>query len=213
MRRIFGGFLGVFIALVVAAPVDLRAQTEQTRETWQRVPDLFAAVGVHVGAVIADVGAGDGFLTVRLSPAVGAIGKIYAVDTDSKVADALRRRLVDSGITNVEVVVGTEDDPRLPAGALDGAIILNAYHEMPTGPAMLRRIYLALKPGAHLVLCEPAPVTVGQSRAAQMNDHVLDPELILEDLQKANFQVIDHQDNFATNFGGTRFGLVIARRP
>jgi predicted methyltransferase len=149
----------------------------------------------------------------RLSPAVGTGGKVYAVDTDSKVADALPRRLVDSRITNVQVVVGTDDDPLLPPNALDGVIILNAYHEMPKGPEMLRRIYLALKAGAHLVLCEPVPATVGQSRTAQMDDHVLDPELILYDLQKANFQVLDRQDNFATNLGGAHFGLVIAKRP
>ena len=187
-------------------------QTEQTRETWQRVSDLFTAMGVRAGAIVADVGAGDGFLTVRLSSAVGERGKVYAVDTDEKMTDGLHRRLADARITNVDVVIGASDDPHLPAGTLDSVIILNAYHEMPEGAVVLRHILHALKPGGRLVLCEPVPSTQGQSRAAQMQNHVLGPELVLQDLRTAGFEVVDSQDAFATNFGGTHFGLVVAKR-
>jgi len=204
-------------ALVVAGiwclPAFSRAQSEQLRESWQRVPDLFAAAGVHAGATIADVGAGDGFLTVRLAPAVGPGGRVYAVDVDATVADNLRKRVAAAGITNVTVVVGAEDDPRLPVAALDGALILNAYHEMAQGISVLKHLYDALKPGGHLVLCEPTPPKPNQSRRAQMDDHVLDPALILEDLQAAGFQVLDRQDLFATNLGGNHFGFVVAKRP
>jgi predicted methyltransferase len=168
---------------------------------------------VHAGAYIADVGSGDGFLTVRLSPAVGATGRVYAIDIDATVADSLRQRLMKDRITNVEVVVGAEDDPHLPIGAIDGVIILNAYHEMARGVAVLRHVFMALKPGGHLVLCEPVPSTPNQSRSAQMDDHVLDPALIVEDVRAAGFQVLDRQDMFATNLGGTHFGLVVAKRP
>jgi hypothetical protein len=62
-------------------------------------------------------------------------------------------------------------------------------------------------------LCEPVPRTANQTRAAQMSDHVLDPVLILEDLRAAGFQIVDRQDAFAMNFGGTKFGFIVARRP
>lgn len=119
------------VVLAVSTPAHTHAQTEQMRDTWQRVQDLFAAAGVHAGANIADVGSGDGFLTVRLAPAVGSTGKVYAVDIDPTVAEHLRQRLAAAGITNVEVVMGTEDDPHLPVGTLDGVVIVNAYHECP----------------------------------------------------------------------------------
>jgi ubiquinone/menaquinone biosynthesis C-methylase UbiE len=204
--------LGV-IAIAVTAGSRAHAQTEQTRESWQRVAELFAAAHVGVGARVADVGAGDGFLTVRLASAVGPSGKVYAVDIDEKVLDGLRRRLADAHIANVDVVVGGEDDPHLPPGALDAAFIVNAYHEMPRGVAVLQRIRAALKPGGRLVLCEPVPRTANQTRAAQMSDHVLDPVLILEDLRETGFQIVDRQDAFAMNFGGTRFGFIAALRP
>jgi predicted methyltransferase len=200
------------LSVMITASAAVHAQTEQTREGWQRVGDLFAAAGVRAGARIADLGAGDGFLTVRLSPAVGPHGKVYAIDIDQKVTDGLRQRVADAHLTNVDVVVGTEDDPHLPIGELDGVIVLNAYHEMPKGVAVLRHIREALKPGGRLVLCEPLPRTPGQSRVAQIQDHVLDPALILEDLRAAGFQLVDRQDTFAMNWGGTRFGLVAARR-
>jgi len=203
----------VLLGLSIAAIRDVRAQTEQTRETWQRVSDLFGAAGVRAGAAVADVGSGDGFLTVRLSAAVGPNGKVYAVDIDRKVVEGLGQRVVDAGMGNVSVVLGAEDDPRLPLDSLDGAIILNAYHEMPQGVTILQHIFRALKPGAHVVLCEPVPETPGQSRASQMEHHVLDPALILDDLRAASFQVVDRKDEFATNLGGTHFGLVVATRP
>jgi len=204
-------------ALVVAGawllPASAAAQSEQLRDGWQRVPDLFAAAGVHAGASIADIGAGEGFLTVRLAPAVGPTGKVYAVDVDAKIVATLRQRLATAGMTNVEVVVGADDDPHLPIATLDGALILNAYHEMADGVSVLKHLYEALKPGGRLVLCEPTPRTPNQSRRAQMDDHVLDPVLMLEDLQAAGFQVIDRQDLFATNLGGNHFGFVAAKRP
>jgi precorrin-6B methylase 2 len=90
------------------------------------VSELFAAAHVSAGARVADVGAGDGFLTVRLASAVGPSGKVYAVDIDEKVLDGLRHRLADARIANVDVVVGGDDDPHLPADALDAAFIVNA---------------------------------------------------------------------------------------
>jgi predicted methyltransferase len=97
--------------------------------------------------------------------------------------------------------------------SVDGALILNAYHEMANGVAVLRHIRAALKPGGHLVMCEPLPSGPGQSRAAQMEDHVLDPALIIEDLRSAGFELVERQDMFATNLGGTHFGLIVAKRP
>jgi predicted methyltransferase len=169
-------------------------------------------MGVHEGSVVADVGAGEGFLTVRLAPLVGRTGKVYAVDSKEPVVTKLRQRVRDAQMTNVEVIAGADDDPHLPP-ELDAVVILNAYHEMDRGVAILRRIRDALKAGAPIVLCEPVPAVAGQTRAEQWEDHVLYPDIIVDDLKQAGFQVVDRQDMFATNLGGTHFGLVVARRP
>ena len=100
--------------VLVAAP--LLAQTRQTdearREEWQ-VDQILNAMGVRSGMTVADVGAGDGFFTSRLSRAVGPDGRVFAVDIDEGALTRLRKRLEDEAIRNVFVVKGTPTDPRL----------------------------------------------------------------------------------------------------
>src|SRR5258708_31711923 len=96
-----------FRLLVAFTAVAASAQTiehEKDREHWERVAEMFKAMQVHAGSVVADVGAGDGFLTVRLSPAVGDVGSVYAGDIDEKRLERLRRRLGDAHLNNVVIV-------------------------------------------------------------------------------------------------------------
>ena len=119
------------------------AQTEQTREMWQRVPDLFASAHAHRGATIADVGAGDGFLTVRLATAVGPRGRVYAVDTDKKVARGLRARVAGAAIKNVQVVDGAEASEVPVAGFRGSAVatrgLSSCYKAAPAAPQGTKR--------------------------------------------------------------------------
>src|SRR5260370_30886068 len=118
----------------VLATIVVGAQTiehEAEGEHWQRVAEMFKAMQVHAGSVVADVGAGDGFLTVRLSPVVGDAGRVYAGDIDDRRLERLRRRLGEAHLDNVVIVKGDADDPHLPAAQLDAVVILNSYHEMP----------------------------------------------------------------------------------
>lgn len=89
----------------VIAAMPLPAQTRQTedarREAWQKVDQIFAAMGVRAGATVADVGAGDGFFTSRLARAVGSDGRVFALDVDEKALARLKNRLADEGIRNV----------------------------------------------------------------------------------------------------------------
>src|SRR5687767_3226138 len=113
--------LSLCLVLILVLSPGVRGQSadpEADREKWQRVPDLFAAMGVRDGATVADVGAGYGFLTVRLARAVGPTGEVYAIDIDPKAITALRDLLAKSNITNATVVEGAANDPRLPSGAL-----------------------------------------------------------------------------------------------
>ncbi len=101
---------------------------EPEREHWQRVAEMFKSMQIHGGSVVADVGAGDGFLTVRLSPVVGDAGRVYAGDIDERSLERLRRRVGEAHLDNVVIVKGEADDPHLPAAQLDAVVILNSYH-------------------------------------------------------------------------------------
>jgi ubiquinone/menaquinone biosynthesis C-methylase UbiE len=109
---------------------------------------------IQKGAVVADVGAGSGFLTERLAKRVGPTGKVFANDVQPQMLDMLRRRLERRRIANVELVQGTIDDPRLPKDALDLELLVDVYHEFSQPQPMLRRLREALKPNGRLVLLE-----------------------------------------------------------
>jgi len=176
-----------------------RATMESRREEWQKVDDVFKAMGVKPGAVVADIGAGDGFFTARLSRAVGGQGRVYAVDVSARALRNLRQRAADEQLANVEVVEGGADDPRLPAGTLDAALIVNAYHEMNEHQAMLTKIKAALKPDGRLVILEPiAPSRRDGSRAEQTKTHEIGVDYVQKEAREAGFRVVTLQDPFTS---------------
>jgi predicted methyltransferase len=190
------------VALCVASAVLLgqtRAEQEKEREQWQRVGDIFRALDIRPGSVVADVGAGGGFFTTRLASVVGPSGHVYAVDIEDSTLDRLRRRLQTESHSNVAVIKGVSTDPRLPAGALDAALIINAYHEMPEHQGMLAAIRAALKPTGRLVIVEP----ISESRrtvswADQAREHEIAPEFVMQDARIAGLRVIGLEDPFTT---------------
>jgi predicted methyltransferase len=106
------------------------------------------------GSAVADVGAGSGYMTVKLAKKVGPQGMVFANDIQQGMLDLLNKRLAKNKITNVTPVLGTQDDPRLPPDALDLVLMVDVYHELSQPQAMLRHIRASLKPGGRLVLLE-----------------------------------------------------------
>jgi ubiquinone/menaquinone biosynthesis C-methylase UbiE len=129
----------------------LKRQLAPRRAKWQKPAAVVRALGLRRGQVIAEIGSGPGYFTPRLARAVGPSGHVYAVDPEAAVLDVLRVRLKRAGVRNVTPVLGRDDDPLLPAGRCDLAIIINAYHHMHGGPAFLRRLVGRLGRGARVV--------------------------------------------------------------
>lgn len=111
-------------------------------------------IGIKPDMTVADVGAGSGYFTVRLSRRVGPGGKVLAVDVQPEMLNILRRRLTTEKITNVETILGSESDPRLPDRALDLILLVDVYHEFSQPQTMLRKMKAALKDNGRLVLLE-----------------------------------------------------------
>jgi SAM-dependent methyltransferase len=118
-------------------------------------PDLvLAALDLKPGMKVADVGAGSGYYSSRMADRVGKGGVVYAVDVQPEMIDILRLQMKQRGVTNVEPIVGTETDPKLPAAALDLAIMVDVYHEFEYPYEMLAAIVRALKPGGRVAFVE-----------------------------------------------------------
>jgi len=128
---------------------------ERSERDEEEAPDIALNVlKIPKGASVADIGAGSGFITERLSARVGPNGRVFANDLQPQMLQILGRRLAQRNITNVTLVQGTIDDPKLDAASVDLEIMVDVYHELSQPQAMLRRLRAALKPGGRLVLLE-----------------------------------------------------------
>ena len=129
----------------------LRRQLNPRRATWQKPAVLVRALGLRRGQVVAEIGAGPGYFTPRLARAVGPSGHVYAVDPEAAVLDVLRRRVARTSARNVTPVLSRDDDPLLPRGRCDVAVLINCYHHMHGRVAFLRRLVAALPKNARVV--------------------------------------------------------------
>ena len=128
---------------------------ERSERDEEEAPDVALNVlKIPKGASVADIGAGSGFITERLSARVGPTGRVFANDVQPQMLQMLARRLAARKITNVTLVQGTIDDPKLDPASVDLEIMVDVYHEFSQPQAMLRHLREALKPGGRLVLLE-----------------------------------------------------------
>jgi ubiquinone/menaquinone biosynthesis C-methylase UbiE len=141
-----------YAGVMGAAGSDWLVRPERAAE--EQPDKAIALLGIAKGATVADVGAGNGYMTWRLAESVGPAGKVYANDIQPEMLEMLRKNMQQRNLKNVETVLGTFDDPKLPAKALDLVLLVDVYHEFSEPQKMLRRIREALKPDGRLVLLE-----------------------------------------------------------
>jgi SAM-dependent methyltransferase len=124
------------------------------REEEERTDLLVAALALRPGLVVADVGAGTGYLTRRMAPAIVPGGRALAVDVQPEMVSMLKAMVRRTGLTQIEPILGAEDDARLPEASVDLAIMVDVYHELAYPYEMLASITRALKPGGLIVFVE-----------------------------------------------------------
>ena len=117
----------------------------------ERALDL---IGIRPGMVVADVGAGTGYMTVRIARRVGQAGKVYANDLQPAMLQIIRDKAASQQLFNVEIAQGSQDDVHLPEHVIDLALLVDVYHEFSRPQAMLRSIRRSLKPNGQLILVE-----------------------------------------------------------
>jgi ubiquinone/menaquinone biosynthesis C-methylase UbiE len=124
------------------------------REKEEQPTKLLDALKLKPGEVVADVGAGSGYLTFRMAERVGPTGKVLAVDIQPEMLALIRQKMKQKGVTNVEPVMGTVSDPKLPASGVDTILMVDVYHEFSHPYEMTEAMVKALKPGGRLVFVE-----------------------------------------------------------
>jgi predicted methyltransferase len=136
-------------------PTDLGLLESPDRDIWQKPDQIMDALGIADGSKVADIGAGGGYFTVRLSKRVGPHGIVWAEDVQPAMLEAITRRVakdVSKDVSNVRTQQGTSTDPMLPDGSVDAAIILETYQEIQYGNPLLflQNVRDALRPGGRV---------------------------------------------------------------
>ena len=135
-------------------PEDLGLLEGPDRDAWQKPEQVMDALSISDGSKVADLGAGGGWFTVRLAQRVGNSGIVYAEDIQLEMVETIQRRVQREGLSNVRVILGVSDDPRLEGEELDAILIVDAFREMDNPVSLLRNATSAMAPSGRLGIVE-----------------------------------------------------------
>ncbi|MDJ0847018.1 MAG: methyltransferase domain-containing protein [Myxococcota bacterium] len=166
------------------------------RDVWQRPGDVVQALELAPGDRVADLGAGEGYFVPHLSEAVGAEGRVYAVDVEADIVRSLEERFPPDR-TNVEVVLGDFGDPGLGDGSVDLVLIVNTYHHIEDRPAYFRRLKADLRPGARVAVIEPNQDLGGLLSLTLDDGHTSSAPAVAEEMARAGYALDTTHDFLA----------------
>jgi predicted methyltransferase len=168
-------------------PSDLGLLDAPDRDLWQRPDQIMDALGVADGSVVADIGAGSGWFTIRLARRVGPQGLVYAEDVQTEMINAISRRVGREGLNNVRPQLGSKNDPGLPPRSLDAALMVDAYHEIENRVAVLSSLARALKPQGRLGVVDFRLDGTGPGPSIEER---VSPDVVVKDATEAGLRLI-----------------------
>ena len=146
-------YMGREIAMVMGFPAAVWLERPE-REEEERLTELVRALKLRPGQVVADIGAGSGVITMMMSNDVGETGKVFAVDIQQEMLDLLGDKIKNLKITNIELVLGTDQSPQLEPDSIDLALMVDVYHEFAFPFETMLELSKSLKPGGRVAFVE-----------------------------------------------------------
>lgn len=131
----------------------IAALEDPKRDAYQKPHEVMEALDVKAGEVIADIGAGSGYFTIRLAHHVGPTGRVYAVDVSPDMIRHLQARIRDAKLQNVTPILAPPDDPLLPQ-AVDRFVVVDVWHHIENQAGYLATMKKLLKPGGQVVMID-----------------------------------------------------------
>jgi predicted methyltransferase len=171
-------------------PQDLGLLEAPDRDIWQHPDQIMDELAVAEASVVADVGAGSGWFTIRLARRVGPNGVVYAQDVQPEMLAAIDRRVKAEGLLNVKLILGKGADPNLPAGSVHAVLLVDAYHEIVERVTMLRNLAKALRPEGRIGVIDFKLEGSGPGPAM---DQRVSPETVINDATKAGLRLLSQE--------------------
>ncbi len=214
-RRVAAGIAVAFGVCAATAAQQTGLTDAQIKSAEVEVPRLVELLELKPGMTVADIGAGFGAWTMRLSREVGPSGRLYATDVGAAQLAALRDTTSRERLTNVTVIEGAVDATNLPASCCDAILIRDAYHHFTQPEAMIKSLAASLKPGGRLAVVDfpPRPKTeVPSGVPANRGGHGVPPEVVERELRAALTHVRTMSDWSPASQPESLF-LVLFRKP
>jgi len=171
-------------------PENLGLLEAPDRDIWQRPDQIMDAMAIAEASIVADIGAGSGWFTIRLARRVGPNGIVYAEDVQPEALTAISRRVTAEGLKNVRPVLGQVGDARLPPGRLNAVLIVDAYHEIEDRVALLGNLARSLRPDGRIGVVDfklegggPGPPT----------EERVSPDAVVSDAAKAGLRLLSQE--------------------
>ncbi|GMV13568.1 MAG: class I SAM-dependent methyltransferase [Polyangiaceae bacterium] len=153
------------------------------RDAWQKPDEVVKELGLAPADVVADLGAGTGYFSGRLARAVPK-GKVFAIDIEPSLVEHMKKRAEREGTANVEPVLGTASDPKLPPG-VNVVLVVDTYHHIGERPDYFRRVRERLASGGRVVVVD---FKLGKFPVGPPDDHKLAPEVVIKEMGGAGYQ-------------------------
>jgi predicted methyltransferase len=169
---------------------DLSIFEDPARDEKLQIARVMDTLKLRPGSVVADIGAGGGWFSVRAARRVAGGpkggGLVYAEDINPHAVDTIRQRALREHLPNITTVLGTPDDPKLPPHSLDAALMLRVYHEIAHPPQLLANLHASLKSGGLFAVID---------HPGRGDDHGINPYVVKAEVQRAGFRFL-HQYDF-----------------
>lgn len=156
--------------------------TEEARDDRREAETVMAKASVAPGMTVADIGAGEGYYTVRLAAVVGSEGRVLAQDIDQAALARLAERVERERLDNVSVALGAEADPHLPSGSFDRVFMVHMYHEVTEPYAFLWHLRPSLRPGGQVIVVDVDRPT---------DQHGIPPQLLFCEFQQVGYRLVE----------------------
>ena len=173
-------------------PEELGALEGPDRDAWQEPERIMDSLGITSGTMVADVGAGGGWFTIKLASRVGPEGLVYAEDIQREMIESINRRVNRANLSNVETIIGTSNNPKIPT-PVDAVLMVDVYGEVEDPVTLLRNVIPQLKKGGRIGIIEHR--LDGGGPGPPIQDRVA-PETIIAAAEAVGLQLVRHDDSF-----------------
>jgi ubiquinone/menaquinone biosynthesis C-methylase UbiE len=171
-------------------------------------------LGLKPGAAVADIGAGEGELTVRMARRVGSQGRVHSTEVDKKRLKQIREAAAEAGLDNVTVIEGGEADTRLPEACCDAAYLGRVYHHLTRPAGINTSLYRSLRPGGRLLIVDFAPrwwlrPFTPKGVPGNRGGHGVPQKILIEEVSAAGFKLVRAIDDWP----GFHYGVLFRKPP